>query len=323
MVSKSGDTSRSKTSDVQSCTDRDQQLEINDPRSSQSTAYVLVTPARNEEEFIQRTLDSVINQTVLPKEWIIVSDGSTDRTDDIVESACRSNAWIRLIKLPERDQPSWCAVVENTMLGLQSIECAKYSFIGLLDADLEFQPKYFEQLISKFHSDPKLGLSGGNAVDIGRPKTYVPRNLQEVPGAVQFFTRECFESLGGIIALPEGGWDALTAAVARQKGFKTELAAELFVDHLKPNNITSGNLVKRKWQRGVRDYALGYHPLFEFLKCVDLIREKPYLLSAIFWFSGYLYSHFQRRKRILDTDLIRHIQTEQKKRLAKALSMKR
>ena len=291
-------------------------------KSDRRSGYVLVTPARNEEEFIQRTLDSVIKQTVLPKEWIILSDGSTDGTDTLVESTIAANPWIRLIKLPQRDHPSWSAVVDNTMLGVQSIACENYSFIGLLDADLEFQPKYFEQLISKFHSDPKLGLSGGNAVDIGRPKTYVPRNLQEVPGAVQFFSRECFESLGGIIALPEGGWDALTAAVARQKGFKTQLAAELFVDHLKPNNITSGNLIKRKWQRGVRDYALGYHPVFEFVKCIDLVREKPYLLSAIIWFSGFLSCHIQRRKRMLDTDLIQSIQSEQKRRLASILTKK-
>ena len=298
------------------------QSAINDQQSDRRSGYVLVTPVRNEEEFIQRTLDSVINQIVLPKEWIILSDGSIDRTDSIVESAIAANPWIRLIKLPQRDYPSWSAVVDNTMLGVQSIACENYSYIGLLDADLEFQPKYFEQLISKFHSDPQLGLSGGNAVDIGRPKNYVPRNLQEVPGAVQFFSRECFESLGGLIALPEGGWDALTAAVARQNGFKTQLAAELFVDHLKPNNVTSGSIAKRRWQRGVRDYALGYHPVFEFVKCVDLIREKPYLLSAFFWFSGYLSCYILFRKRILDTNLIRYIQSEQKRRLASILTKK-
>jgi poly-beta-1,6-N-acetyl-D-glucosamine synthase len=294
-----------------------------DQQSDEKSAYVLVTPVRNEETFIGRTIQSVINQTIHPKEWVIMSDGSTDSTNSIIENAQKNNSWIRLFKLPKREKPSWSAVVDNTTLGIKSIKCETYSFLGLLDADLEFQPFYFERLIAKFHDDSNLGLSGGNTIDIGRPKTYIPRNLNEVPGAVQFFTRECFESLGGMKALPEGGWDALTAASARKNGFKTQLAADLFIDHLKPNNITSGGIAKRRWQRGVRDYALGYHPLFEAIKCIDLIREKPYLISAFFWFSGYLSCHFLRRKRTLNQDLIRFIQTEQINRLAKLFTRNR
>ena len=293
------------------------QLPITNHQTDLKSAYVLVTPVRNEENYIGRTIQSVVSQTNLPKEWIIVSDGSTDNTDTIIEAGIQANPWIRLIKLPQRENASWRAVVENTTLGIKKLKYKKYDFLGLLDSDLEFEKTYFEQLINKFENTPNLGLSGGNAIDIGRPKTYIPRNLQEVPGAVQFFKRECFESIGGIIALPEGGWDALTAAVARKNGYKTRLASDLVVDHLKPNNIRSGNIVRRKWQRGIRDYALGYHPLFELIKCIDLIRERPYLISAFLWFCGYVSCYLSGRKRILEKELITFIQMEQMARLSK------
>ena len=98
----------------------------------------------------------------------------------------------------------------------------------------------------------------------------------DVPGAVQFFRRECFESLGGLIAIPEGGWDALTCAVARLRGYETRLFTDLIVDHHKPRNIAHGGHLRRLWQMGVRDYGLGYHTLFEFVKCCGKLHHRPF-----------------------------------------------
>lgn len=299
----------------------DQKSTIGDQGSAQSAAYVLVTPVRNEEAFIGRTIQAVLDQTIRPREWVIVSDGSTDNTDTIIKEAVRANPWIRLIRLPERDQPSFAAVVENTTLGISQLSVDNYRFLGLLDSDLEFQFDYFERLIEEFDSDPKLGLAGGVAIDIGTPKDLLPRNKQDVPGALQFFRRSCLESLGSLIAIPEGGWDCLTCAVARKNGFNTKLVTHLVVDHLKPRNTTQGGKLRRIWQMGVRDYALGYHPLFEFVKCLGKYRINPPFIGSIVWWLGYCQAALQRRKRIVPKEIVKFTRGEQLLRLRRALKL--
>ena len=159
--------------------------------------YVLLTPAKNEESTLAITIDSVVQQSLLPMEWIIVSDGSTDQTDALVQAAARTNPWIRLIQLPVRLTRSFSAVVQATETGVKSLKSTEYQYLGLLDADLRFAPNYFERIIERFEQNPLLGLAGGMVVDVGTSKNQRPRNLQDVPGAVQFFRRVCFESLGG------------------------------------------------------------------------------------------------------------------------------
>jgi len=278
-------------------------------------SYVLVTPVRNEENTIGRTIESVLKQTILPREWIIVNDGSTDSTEAIVQKACSENPWIKCVNLQPREKPSFAAVVQNTELGISQIATADYEFLGLLDSDVEFQKDYFEILIDEFRNNKRLGLAGGVAIDIGKPKNVLPRNRQDVPGALQFFRRDCFESLGGLIAIPEGGWDSITCAKARMNGYETKLVAKLIVDHLKPRNTIHGGTVRRIWQMGTRDYALGYHPLFEFAKCISKYRERPYFIYGFLWWLGYLSSSIQRKERRLPTDVSRYIRQEQLQRL--------
>ena len=167
--------------------------------------YVLVTPVKDEEKLIGQTIESVVAQSVNPKEWVIVSDGSTDRTDDIIRDWAKNYPWIRLLALEPRPGRSFAAVVYNTEAGIRHLECQDYAFIGLLDSDVTFQADYFEQLIRRFDAEPALGLAGGVVIDVGLPRDRFPRNSQDVPGAVQFFRRECFERIGGLIPIPEGG----------------------------------------------------------------------------------------------------------------------
>src|SRR5271166_2266151 len=170
--------------------------------NSAERQYVLLTPVKNEESTIGITIDSVVRQSVLPTEWIIVSDGSTDQTDSIVEAAARTDPWIRLIQLPIRQTRSFSAVVQATETGVKALKSTEYEYLGLLDADVRFVPNYFERLIERFEQNLSLGLAGGMVVDVGTSKNQRPRNVQDVPGAVQFFRRTCFDSLGGLLAIP-------------------------------------------------------------------------------------------------------------------------
>jgi poly-beta-1,6-N-acetyl-D-glucosamine synthase len=284
--------------------------------------YVLLTPAKNEESTIGITIDSVVRQSLLPIEWVIVSDGSTDRTDSIVGAAARAHSWIRLIQLPIRPSRSFSAVVHAIETGVKTLKSAKYEYLGLLDADVRLAPDYFKLLIERFERRPKLGLAGGMVVDVGTSKGHLPKNTEDVPGAVQLFRRTCFDSLGGLLAIPEGGWDALTCAKARMNGFETRLIPEFVVDHLKPRNVSEGGVIRRKWQLGIRDYALGYHPAFEFVKCIGRTTESPVLVSAVARFAGYCLAMRRRRPLLVPQDLLTFIREEQMRRLRKLFGLR-
>jgi poly-beta-1,6-N-acetyl-D-glucosamine synthase len=283
-----------------------------------TASYVLVTPVRDEAATIARTIEAVMRQTIQPSEWIIVSDGSSDGTNEIVEAAAKAAGQIRLLRLPSRPERSFAAVVHNTEAGVRALACRSYQYIGLLDADLDFQPDYFETLIRRFENNPKLGLAGGVVIDRGRPRDIFPRNRIDIPGAVQLFRRECFERLGGLVAIPEGGWDSLTCAVARMNGYQTQLFTDLVVDHLKPRNISQGGPLQRLWQLGVRDYAIGYDPFFELFKCASRVAEPPFLASAVARWFGFCAATIRQRPRVVPADVIAYVQNEQRRRLRKA-----
>jgi len=140
--------------------------------------------------------------------------------------------------------------------------------------------------------------------------------LKDVAGATQFFRRECFNSLGGLIPIPEGGWDAITCIQARARGYKTATYPDLVVEHLKPRNFAEGNVIRRQWQRGTRDYALGAHPLFEMLKCGGRTRESPLLIGAAARLAGYTWCGLTGKKRTISREIIELIRHEQVSRIA-------
>jgi glycosyltransferase involved in cell wall biosynthesis len=259
-------------------------------------------------------------QTQRPREWVIVSDGSTDRTNEIVADASREHPWIKLLALPSRFGRDFAAVVKNTERGVRTLECRDYAFLGLLDSDVTFQTDYFEQILMRFAADARLGLAGGVVIDVGTPRDRLPRNRHDVPGAVQFFRRECFESLGGLIAIPEGGWDALTCAAARLRGYETRLFTDLIVDHHKPRNIAHGGQLRRRWQLGVRDYGLGYHALFEFVRCCGKVHHHPFFFGAVAWWLGYCSAILQRRPRMIPAELLAFLRREQTGRLRRLVA---
>ena len=278
-------------------------------------SYVLVTPVRDEAGTIGRTIEAVTRQTVQPREWVIVSDGSTDGTNELVEAAAQVHGWIRLLLLPSRPERSFAAVVHNTEAGVGALHCRDYDYLGLLDADLDFAGNYFETLIRRFEADPTLGLAGGVVIDCGTPRNRFPRNRIDVPGAVQLFRRDCFERLGGLVAIPEGGWDSLTCAMARMSGFETRLFTDQVVDHLKPRNISQGGPLRRVWQLGARDYAIGYDPFFELFKCIGRVTERPVLAAALARWLGFCAATVRRRPRVVPRHVVAFVRREQRHRL--------
>lgn len=287
-----------------------------------SRTYVLITPVKDEETLIGETITSVVSQSLPPLQWIIVNDGSTDHTEEIVRSAVARYPWIRLVCLPPRPTRSFAAVVQATECGVNALTVTDYHYIGLLDSDVRFGPDYFQEVVERFEANPRLGLGGGHVVDLGEPKNRLPRNRQDVPGASQFFRRRCFEELGGLLAIPEGGWDALTCVRSRMLGYETQLFTDLVLDHLKPRNIAEGGLLRRAWQLGIRDYALGTHPVFEVLKCLSRVAEYPPILRAVLWLAGYCAGSLKQNKRLVSDELLRFSKAEQLGRVRQSLRLK-
>ena len=279
-------------------------------------SYVIVTPVRNEESTIGITIESVIHQTILPKEWVIVSDGSTDQTDEIVKTYASQNTFINFLRLENRPARNFASVVFAIEAGLTALKTTDYDFIGLLDADIRFAENYYEQMMHRFSKHPQLGLAGGLVIDCyeGQRRRNV-QSLGDVAGGVQFFHRKCFASLGGLVAVPEGGWDTITCVEARRHGFHTRTFPDIEVDHLKPRNIFEGNVLRRFWQLGVREYALGWHPLFEAAKCAYRCIEPPFFIGSFMRSIGYAGCFLVRRRRLLSRDIIQFIRQEQLRRL--------
>jgi len=276
--------------------------------------YVLVTPAKDEETVISVTIESVISQTIRPAEWVIVSDGSSDRTNEIIMAASLEHPWIRLLALPPRVERDFAAVVRATEAGVRFLSTTEFEYIGLTDADVRFDRDYFEKVIDRFESLPRLGVTGGMIVDPGISKNRLPRNIEDVMGGSQVFRRTCYEALGELVAIPEGGWDALTCARARMLGYETRLLTDLVVDHLKPRSIAQGGWLRRHWQLGTRDYAVGYHPLYELVKCIS--RSPSSLFVGSFaWWTGYCYAAIRRRERIVPKDLLAFVRADQMRKL--------
>jgi poly-beta-1,6-N-acetyl-D-glucosamine synthase len=282
-----------------------------------NASYVLVTPARNEQATVEITIQSVLAQTLRPREWIIVSDGSTDRTDEIVARYASAHPFISLLRLDDRGSRSFASVVFATEAGYKALKTRDYDYIGLLDSDVRFKPDYFANLIQRFEANPRLGIGGGLVLDVVQGKLIPspPQNLKEIAGATQFFRRACFESLGGLTPIPEGGWDAITSVQARRNGYETQTFPELVVDHLKFRSGNDGHVFRRRWKMGARDYALGNDPLFQVFKCVFRAWEPPLLIGSLIRFCGYAWCALTRRARHISPELVAVIRAEQRARL--------
>lgn len=277
--------------------------------------YVLITPARNEVQFIERVICSVLNQTVRPLKWVIVSDGSTDGTDDIVRQYIRVERWIELVQMPERRDRHFAAKVQCFNAGYERIGKASYDIIGNLDADITFGEDYFEFLLGKFSEDPRLGVAGTPFVEGTESYDYRFTSKDHVSGACQLFRRECFEEIGGYRPIKGGGIDWVAVTTARMRGWKTRTFTERVCQHHRPMGTASSGKLKAWYRLGKQDYYLGGHPLWEVCRSCLQMRSKPYVFGGLALLAGFASGFATRTKRPIDRDLMMFHREEQMRRL--------
>lgn len=278
--------------------------------------YVLITPARNEQEFIEGAIHSVISQSVRPLQWVIVSDGSTDRTDEIVMAYAEEFSWIALVRMPEHEDRQFAAKVHAFNAGLQHLDALDYEIIGNLDADITFESDYMEFLLSKFAEDLKLGVAGTPFVeDSSGHYDYRFTNIEHVSGACQLFRRKCFEEIGGYTPIKGGGIDWVAVTTARIKGWKTRTFTERVCYHHRKMGTGKGNILAARYRLGKEDYYLGSHPLWEIFRAIYQMKFRPFVIGGLSILLGYTIASVQGVKRPVPPELVVFYRREQMQRL--------
>jgi biofilm PGA synthesis N-glycosyltransferase PgaC len=277
--------------------------------------YVLITPARNEAAFVELTLKSVVSQTLLPVKWIIVNDGSTDGTAEIVERYASEHSWIELLQMPERRDRNFGGKAIAVDAGRQRVEGLQFDVIGNLDADVSFEPDYFEFLMARFFENPKLGVAGTAFSEENQRYNYEFVGIEHVSGMCQMFRRECFEEIGGYRALKSGGIDLIAVLSARAKGWETRTFEEKrFVHHRTQGSALHAGF-RERLHVGRKDYLIGNHPLWELFRSVYQMKYKPYVVGGLLILAAYLWNWARGMEPTMPAELMALRRVEQLNRL--------
>ena len=277
--------------------------------------YVLITPARNEASLIERTIQSVVAQTHQPLRWVIVSDGSTDGTDEIVQKYAAAHPWIELLRMPERKERHFAGKVHAFRAGWDKVKGLDYEIIGNLDADITFEPDLFAFLMGKFAENPRLGLAGTPFVEDGQTYDFRFASLEHVSGACQMFRREAFEEIGGYQPLKSGGIDLVAVLSVRMKGWQSRTFLEKHcIHHRKQGSATHGGS-KHCLYLGRQDYAMGSHPVWEVFRATNRLRQPPLIVGGACMLFGYFWPWVRRKPRVVAKEMAAFRQKDQMIRL--------
>jgi glycosyltransferase involved in cell wall biosynthesis len=286
--------------------------------SAKDLRYVVITPARNELQFIGLTLDSMVKQTVPPLRWVIVSDGSTDGTDELVLKYAAEHPWIQLVRMPERRERNFAGKIYAFNAGYAQVKELQFEVMASLDGDISFDPEYFSFLLEKLAADPMLGLIGTPFKD-GPNDIYDYRfvNIEHVSGACQVFRRKCYEQIGGYVPVKGGGVDFVAVTTARMRGWKTRTFTDKTCLHHRVMGTAQHGTLKAKFRVGVKDYALGNHPLWEAFRILYQMTKKPLLIGGLLMGLGYFRSLVNGAQRPVSGELVAFCRREQIARLKK------
>lgn len=284
------------------------------------TRYVIITPARDEESHIEKTICAVAGQTVRPEQWVIVDDGSRDCTGDIADSAAKRYPWITVLHRSNRGfRQAGGGVIAAFNEGYDCLQSSGWEFLVKLDADVSFASDYFERCFAEFARDPRLGIAGGGIYHLENGSLKLePSPVFHVRGATKIYKRECWEKLGGL--LPAPGWDTIDEVKANMLGWSTRTLADLQVSHYRFTGAADGAW-KDSVKNGFANYVTGYHPLFMLFKCMRRLVARPYLIGSLGLGCGYLSGYFNRAPQVHDSVLITYARAQQMRRLLRLESI--
>jgi glycosyltransferase involved in cell wall biosynthesis len=279
-------------------------------------AYVIISPVRNEEEFLPCTLESLARQTIRPAKWVVVDDGSTDQTRKIAEQAAEQYSWITVVVRKDRGfRQAGTGVIQSFYDGYAAIANEPWDFVVKLDGDVTLPPDYFEKCLAHFEANERLGISGGTVCK-RTPDGLEPESRVDPPfhvrGATKIYRRECWKQIGGLVRQP--GWDTLDEVKANMLGWTTTTFPEVRLEHHRPAGGAYGTW--NNWvKNGLANYIAGYHPLFMAVKCLKRVMDAPVIVGAVGLWWGFLSGYLRGVAQVDDRELIRYFRRQQIARL--------
>ncbi len=279
---------------------------------------LVISPCRNEAGYMRKTLDSMVAQTEHPTLWVIVDDGSTDATPEILAEYTAQHDWIRVVPKPDRGHRAvGPGVIEAFYAGLETVQNAgDYPYLSKLDLDLDLPEKYFETLLDRMEADPRIGTCSG--------KPYIRRGGELVSekksddlsvGMTKLWRRTCFDAIGGLVR--EVMWDAIDCHKARQLGWKAVSWDEpdLNFEHLRPMGSSQTSIYTGKRRHGFGQYFMGTDPVYFTATAVFRSFEPPYILGGLSMLQGYFGAMLRGERRLDDPELRAFIRKYQRRTL--------
>ena len=265
-------------------------------------AYLVISPVKDEEQYIESTLDSMVAQTLKPVRWVIVDDGSGDRTAEIVEQYARQHSWISLVSLPRRiTRGPGSPVVRAFNAGFELAKQESFDFIVKLDCDLRIPPAYFEQLLARFEQDPRLGIASGVYIEQQNTgRKMVPMPEYHASGASKVIRTRCFEEIGGFVVAR--GWDTVDEIRAQTLGWRTRHFTDLTFDHLRTEGSARGPLFTSRLHGEVYYMTGGSLPFFLLKVTHRMAFSKPPILAGLMLLAGFLKPLLLGRKRLVSRE---------------------
>lgn len=279
------------------------------PSKEPSARYIIVSPVKDEEKYIELTLRSVINQILKPVLWIIVDDGSKDSTPGIVRRYSEDHPFIRLVFNPHTgSRKTGSAVIRAFNFGCQAIGDIEYDFIAKLDCDISFAPDYFQKLLDRFSEEKRIGIASGVYLEIYKSGTWevVEMPSYHAAGACKVMRRKCFEEIGGFIV--SAGWDTVDEIRAMTRGWKTGHFTDLLMQHHKPEGSGIGP-IRTSLMHGEIYYLTGGSKLFFVLKVLHRIAVRPYFVNAAALLWGYMRAMMGRKQLLVAETEARYYKT--------------
>jgi len=281
--------------------------------------FLVISPVYNEKEYVEQLMKSVTSQTIVPKKWILVDDGSTDGTGEILKKYESQYDFIIFHARERVDGKSYYySKVEAFQEGYETVKHLEHDFVACLDGDITLKATYYEDVLREFQRDERLGIASGVYVNqIGNRTEKVVRDSSSTPGALQVFRRECYESIGGYKALRNGGEDALANIMARKLGWRTQAFSDYIAKHYRPIGVRGGaSPLRGKFIQGLAEYSLGTHPGFMLAKSLRrMFIEKPYFAGSTARFFGFLAGYMKGYDREVSDEVKGYVRREQLSRL--------